>query len=87
MSRLEVFFEREFKENQKELLNTKSKLFDIRNDLMLTQRENDSLRNKCKKEQDKADEYYSRATRYRTKIRELEKERDEQQRRAEELMS
>ena len=83
MSRLEIFFEREFKENQKELLSAKSKLYDIRNDLMITQRENEQLRAKYKREQEKADEYYARATRFRAKLRETEKERDVQERRLE----
>ena len=87
MSRLEVFFEREFKENQKELLSAKSKLYDIRNDLMITQRENEQLRAKYKREQEKADEYYARATRFRAKLRETEKERDLQERRVEQLES
>ena len=54
---------------------------------MITQRENEQLRAKYKREQEKADEYYARATRFRAKLRETEKERDLQERRVEQLES
>lgn len=80
-TRVENFFEIEYREAQKELLQTKSKIYEYRykvdslkKKLLEAEKANETLAQKFEKEQTKSDEFFAKQEKYKMLCKDFKKE-------------